>query len=171
MQPYHPYTSSLICTHFFGASYLPSGLDDTAGLAWWCCCLNGNEQVCVSERHCRACLVWGEAAATQSGGDSRREGGRKSGTESTDSPFSSSAVSEGGDGVVGWSAVLKYYHIIVSSILWASSFIFLYLFYCLSISSSVPICTEKLPEQPFEWQDCSNVLNKHNYTCVSTLLS
>lgn len=34
-----------------------------------------------------------------SGGDRRREGGRKSGTKSTDSPFSSSAVSEGGDGV------------------------------------------------------------------------
>lgn len=100
MQPYNPYISSLICTHFFGASYLLSGLDDTAGLAWWCCRLNGNEQVCVSERHCRASLVWGEAAATQWW--RQQEGGRKEGRVAQRALIRlsfSSAVSEGGDGV------------------------------------------------------------------------
>lgn len=161
--------SSLICTHVCGASYLLSGLDDTAGLSWCCCCRSGSEPVGVSERHCRASLFWGEAAATLSGGQSRREGGRKSGSDTTDSPFSSSAVSEGGDRVVssaeGWPNHC-FFHLITSSFI--SLYLFLLLqdqFFCPNMHWEAPRATLGLTPS-FCINMCSRVPTRQINDCL-----
>lgn len=121
MWPYSPHISSVVCTYICRASYLLSGLDDTASLAWWCSCLNESKPVGVSEQNSRAFLFWGDAAAKQRWRE--QEGGRKGGTESTDSPFSSSAVSDRRemlDGVVSDAEVLQHhclFHLLPSSAL------------------------------------------------------
>lgn len=109
-----PCISSLICTHVCGSSYLLSGLDDTAGLSWWCCCLSGSEPAGVTaEPPFSEARLQQHRVVVRAGG---REAGRVAQTPliRLSPPLQCLRVETGW---TGCSAVLKYDQIIAPSTL------------------------------------------------------